>query len=504
MKEKEEETTPLKSSNINDLLEPLVEEKKPQSFQHKKLYESVNISSAKKYSSEVNEFKFNSIDLNKFQENEKSDKIKKIRNELNDIDKEDKEESSNYSNNPPIEKLKCQNFAFIIILTIFSSIQFGIYILIFNLYLNISNNNSIINNNNNFSRNKFYLFFLVLSWKYQIYFIFYFVYAIFIFFKNKKSNNNNTNEDGIPLIKSYSVNLFDINATYNFRKFKYRYLLRYGSNYTSYFDIFFYTSNIFNYPETENFFDNFLNIEEIIKGISGLIFSYILFTGSFFFYFGIIYLIQSITAMIPYYIPFNFNTKNKSNNSNNKIDIRYFKYIFPLLASIGFYYLIKSLPNNNYLYLLLILFICILTQLYSQKKFVQKSHNESPFHILFRTYFIYCLISNVVTLLIELIYNKLNIINIFFWMMDKYLLLACLLGFGLFGAVFYNMLLAFMRIALSNNVIVKLIKYFNLIIIDLLGIYVFRQYDIINKIDYFMGIVLCGISLFMLDFCDLL
>ena len=45
MKEKEEieeeETTPLKSSNINDLLEPLVKEEKPKI--KKRLFESVNI-----------------------------------------------------------------------------------------------------------------------------------------------------------------------------------------------------------------------------------------------------------------------------------------------------------------------------------------------------------------------------------------------------------------------------------------------------------------------------
>ena len=34
--------------------------------------------------------------------------------------------------------------------------------------------------------------------------------------------------------------------------------------------------------------------------------------------------------------------------------------------------------------------------------------------------------------------------------------------------------------------------------------YIFRQYDIMNKIDYFMGVALCGISLFMLDFGELL
>jgi hypothetical protein len=107
-------------------------------------------------------------------------------------------------------------------------------------------------------------------------------------------------------------------------------------------------------------------------------------------------------------------------------------------------------------------------------------------------------------LIIELVFNKLNIKNLFFWVSNVYLFLACFIGFGILGAVCYNMLLTFMRIALSNNVIVKLIKYFNFLIIDLVGIYLFRQYDIFNKVDYFMGIALCGISLFILDFGELL
>ena len=512
MKEKDfddEETNLLNSQKVGDLLEPLVNEEKPQISSKNKLIESVNIISNNDNDNDINtdknKLRFKTIDLNKYKEKEKNDKIKKIRNELNDLDKET-EDTSNYSNEPSVEILKCQNFIFIIILTIFSSLQFGIYVLIFNLYLNKANINININSNNsnNLSSNKLYLLFLVLSWKYQIYFIFYLIYAIAIFLKNRK-NSNEATEDSIPLIKNNSTNLFDFNPTYNFRKFKYRYLIKYGSSYSSYFNIFIFTSDIFNYQGNKKFFENFLNIEEIIKGICGLIFSYALFTGSYFFYFGIIYLIQSITAIIPYYIKFNFK-KNNNKNLASKIDTKYIKFIFPILLSIGFYYLLKSLPNNsslyNYLYLLGILFICILCQIFLQKQFVLKSHDESPFHILFRTYFIYFLISNIFTIIIELIFNQIK--NMFLWLTDIYLFLACFIGFGILGAICYNMLLTFMRIALSNNVVVKLIKYFNFVIIDLVGIFVFRQYDIFNKLDYFMGISLCAISLFMLDFCELL
>ena len=285
--------------------------------------------------------------------------------------------------------------------------------------------------------------------------------------------------------------------------------MKFGSCYSSYFNIFFYTSNIFNYPKEKSFFENFLNLDDILRGISGLIFSYTLFYGSNLYYFGIIYLIQSITAMIPYYIKFNYNSKQNSNNNSIKNNTKYFKYIFPLLTSIGIYFLLKSISNNginnynNYLNLFIILLICILCQIYSQKQFVQKSYYESPFHILFKNYFIFFLLSNSIVLFFEIIFNLFNLRNLFFWMTDIYIFIACFIGFGVLGSI-YHMLLTLIRIALSNNVIIKLIKYFNLFIIDLVGIFIFRQYDIFYKIDYFMGVTLCAISLFLLDFCDIL
>ncbi len=177
MKDKDdidEETNPLKNEKINDLLEPLVNEEKPKIFSKRKLYESVNVNAfSKKFKndSDKNQLRFDSIEL-------KEERMKKIRNELK-YDKDDTEEISNYSNIHLVETLKFQNFIFIIFISIFSSLQFGIYIYIYNTYLN--SNNSITNKV--FIGNKFYILFLILSWKFQIYFVFYFIYAFFVFFK---------------------------------------------------------------------------------------------------------------------------------------------------------------------------------------------------------------------------------------------------------------------------------------------------------------------------------
>ena len=90
MKEKDdnEETIPLKSSNINDLLEPLVNEEKPKSNLKKNLYKTYMPKIYTTENKNKSELHFKSIN--------QDDKIKKIRSELDELNQET-EESSNYS-----------------------------------------------------------------------------------------------------------------------------------------------------------------------------------------------------------------------------------------------------------------------------------------------------------------------------------------------------------------------------------------------------------------------
>ena len=544
MKEKDDinEGKPL---HVNDLLEPLVDENKSQNSKKKmnNIYKSVKLATNNEYDPpfQNNKFLHNSINANNLNSNS-NNQFNRIRKEINELNKDNETEISNYSNTPGTETLKFQNFIYIIILTVFTSLQYGMYIFIFNLYMKAMNtptNSILANNQNNINNinipnisNKglFYSFFLVLSWKYQIYLIIYILYAAYIYFKYKniiKKEDNKTNfefnDDSAPLInrtnsitsQSNFINSFGHNPTFYFREFKYKYLKKYGYNYDSYYNIFLLTSNVFDIQDNDkNFFGYYFNINEIIKGLIGIFYAYCILVGSYFYYFGIIYIIQEITALLPYYIQFNKksnfinNNENKIKNLSRKIikegnNGEYFKYIFPLLMAFGFYYLQKNI-NNNFLFLCIILFCCIGSQIFNQKKFVLNSHEESPFQILFRTYFNYGIISLIIIFGIEVFYNGFHLRNIFYWLTDLKIFLACLIGFGIFGAICYNMFILFMRISLSNNIIVKLIKYFNLLIIDLVGIFIFRQYIIASYIDYFVGLSLCGISMMLLDFHKIL
>lgn len=535
-----------KPLNINDLTEPLVEENNNKNSKKKiNVFKSVNLNN-NNYEPPIqaNKFLHNSINANNLNNNS-NNPINRIRKEINELNKDNETEISNYSNNPGTQTIKIQNFVYIIIITIFSSLQFGIYIFIFNLYMNSMNmptNNILgnsLNNINNLNIPKIsnkgllYAFFLVLSWKYQIYLFIYLAYATYIYFKFKnnikkiedKNNNENINEDSSPLLNRSNsltsqnsfVNSFPGNPTFKFREFKYKYLQKCGYGYDSYINIFLLTSNIFDIQDNnKNFFNYFFNINELIKGLTGIFFSYLIFAGSYFYYFGIIYLIQEITALLPYYIQYNkkININNNNNNGNklknlsNKLfkqsnNGEYYKYIFPLLMSFGFYYLQKTIINNS-LFLFILLIFCIGLQIFNQKKFVLDSHEESPFQILFRTYFNYTIISSIFVFVVEIFLNGFHIRNLFYWLTDIKIFLACLFGFGICGAICYNMLILFMRISLSNNIIIKLIKYFNLIIIDIIGIYIFRQYTIVSYLDYIVGLSLCAVSMFLLDFHKIL
>ena len=531
MKEKDEiedEIDSGKPTNIKDLLEPLVDENKLSNSKKKdnSILKSVRLPNSNyEPPNEKNKFLHNSINVSYINKNE-NNQINRIRKEIKELNKDNVTEISNYSNLPGTETIKSQNFIFIIILTIFSSLQFGIFIFIFNLYINTMPTMNTINNNSNIinisNKGLFYSFLLVLSWKYQIYLIIYIIYATTIYYKFKKNvenknNYENLNEDSAPLINRNNsftsqdnfIISFKSNPTFKFREFKYKYLEKFGYNYKSYFDIFISTSNIFNIQESDkNFFENYFNLNEIIKGLTGILFSYLILVGSYFYYFGIIYLIQEITALLPYYIHLSKkNTNNKLNTSRTLFkesnNGEYYKLFFPLLISFGFYFLQKTIINNN-LFLLIILLTCIGLQIFNQKKFVINSREESPFQILFRTYFNYALNSIIIILLIEIIFNGFHIRNLFYWITNLKIFFACLIGFGLCGAIGYNILIIFMRISLSNNIIVKLIKYLNLLIIDFVGIFIFRQYIITSYMDYIVGVSLCAVSMFLLDFHNLL
>ena len=110
----------------------------------KKIYNNDNESPIQR-----NMFYHNSINANNLNNNS-NDQFNRIRKEINKLNNFNEPDISNYSNTLVTETLKFQIFIYIIIVTIFSSLQFGVcvYIYIFYLYMKAMNTpiNSILGN----------------------------------------------------------------------------------------------------------------------------------------------------------------------------------------------------------------------------------------------------------------------------------------------------------------------------------------------------------------------
>ncbi len=168
-----------------------------------------------------------------------------------------------------------------------------------------------------------------------------------------------------------------------------------------------------------------------------------------------------------------------------------------MFYSLGF--LNKSITQNKF-YLIATLLIGLACQGYKQKNFYQNSYDESPFEILFKTYFNFFIISIFAVVLIEVVHFRFEFYYLFYWMMNFKMFFLALFAFGVMGAVAYNIPLILLRISMSNNISIKVIKYFNLLIIDFIGICIFRQYSIVSPIDYILGITECAATMFILEF----
>ena len=320
MKE-EEALDEIKENNRIDLLEPLVDEKKPntspkKNVPHESMSKSVNVFNNNDYDNHSKSpFLYNSIEPN-YSNKISNDPINRIRKEISKVKRDSQTDLSRYSNIPETESLKFHNFIYIIIVTIFTSLQYGIYLFIFNLAIKAMNPNSVTPTMS--KKEFFYSFFLILTWKYQIYFIIYLIYAICIYFilsKNKPEGNKDENnyqnfneeESSLLINKNNSFSSQESflasysNPTFKFREFKYKFVKNFGATYQSYFSIFLHTSNIFNLQEkdTNVNYEYYLNLNEAIKGVYGILFSYLILVGSNFYYFGIIYLLQEITSLLP-------------------------------------------------------------------------------------------------------------------------------------------------------------------------------------------------------------
>ena len=125
----------------------------------------------------------------------------------------------------------------------------------------------------------------------------------------------------------------------------------------------------------------------------------------------------------------------------------------------------------------------------------------SPFQILLSTYVNFFIVSTVFLLLLNLTYINENYLTVLFgWMfIDKSLLLSCVIGFGVIGAV-YSGLGVFASLILKGKSVIRNIKSFDIICNDIFGIAIFGKniYDL--SVVYVVGILQSILGMFILDF----
>ena len=452
---------------------------------------------------------------------EKNNSHKKINRDLFRPSKSNESVIVKYPLNLSSNSIKIHNLVLLIVISVSSTLQYGIFLKIYDLLIfyfssiNYTSKNIVLINN-------LYFFILLLSWKFQIYLIIYTIYAAIVYFFNRKIKSKDNNaKNGADLV-NYSTPLlqktprnpnkddFEGNPTFKFREFKYNYIKKNGYNYKNYFKIFLLTSNIFDRSNLTNIKsaipsltdEYFFSFNELLQGLIGFLFSFTIFFSANYYYFGIIYSIQELTSLLPYYIQLNQtkSIRDKKLSSNHGVN-KLIKYLFPILILYTLRFLYNALENPKKLFILpIIIVICIICQIAKQKYFIITSHEDSPFNILFKTYLYYYYITTIIVIVFECILLRFNFFILFYWMHDIKLFLWCIVGFGILGAICYNIPLVFLRICLSNDIVIRLIKYLNLLIIDIIGVFLFRRYSISDSLDYILWISLYGIIMFLFEF----
>ena len=140
-------------------------------------------------------------------------------------------------------------------------------------------------------------------------------------------------------------------------------------------------------------------------------------------------------------------------------------------------------------------------QIINQNTLSNKMKTCSPFQILIATYVNYFIVSSVFLMILNFSYINQNYITILFgWMfIDRTLLISCVIGFGIIGAV-YSGLGVFASLILKGKSVIRNVKYFDIVCNDIFGVAIFGKniYDI--SVVYVVGMLQSIVGMFILDF----
>ena len=239
-----------------------------------------------------------------------------------------------------------------------------------------------------------------------------------------------------------------------------------------------------------------LSIEgNFIYSIIGFFQSFILMISCFYNTFGLCYLFNSLSNIIPF---FTGDLISKSFKDKKKIYL-FFSFILILLGLIFLFTTIHNIYSIAILIILLI--ISFLSQKINQNYFYQKFQDESPFNLIFSNYFNYTIITSIILSLYCLYKKKCYIFLFFGYLFNIKLFTFALIDFGILGAV-YIQLVIFTSFSNKKIRIIKTLKYYELILNDLMGVYFFKKYKNPYNMTYIFGLLQCSFGMIIIDYID--
>jgi hypothetical protein len=239
-----------------------------------------------------------------------------------------------------------------------------------------------------------------------------------------------------------------------------------------------------------------LSIEgNFIYSILGFLQSFILMISCFYNTFGLCYLFNSLSNIIPFFLG---DLISKSFKDKKKIYL-FFSIILILL---GLIFLFTTINNIYSIVILIILFfVSFLSQKLNQSYYYQKFQDESPFNLIFSNYFNYTIITSIILSLYCLYKKKCYIFLFFGYLLNIKLFSFAFIDFGILGAV-YIQLMIFTSFSNRKIRVLKILKYYELILIDLLGVYLFKRYKNPYNITYIFGLLQCSLGMIIIDYID--
>ena len=336
------------------------------------------------------------------------------------------------------------------LLVILSTIQFGIFLKYFDFV-----------NDKNLFFNKLPYFIQVITillWKFQIILLFFMIYYFYFSFIYQNEFSQ--------------IVEYENNDSLNISLFSY----------------YIESSNLYRAIE--------LSIEgNFIYSIIGFFQSFILMISCFYNTFGVCYLFNSLSNIIPFFLG---DLISKSFKDKKKIYL-FFSFILILL---GLIFLFTTINNIYSIIILIILFfISFLSHKLNQSYYYQKFQDESPFNLIFSNYLNYTIITSII-LSVYCLYKKKCYIFLFFgYLLEIKLFTFAFIDFGILGAV-YIQLIIFTSFSNRKIRVLKILKYYELLLIDLIGVYLFKRYKNPYTITYIFGLLQCSLGMIIIDYID--